>query len=116
MFLLIHKRNTSCISVVKSHNITKQKNYSVTVLLIQCHSFENDSDRTVTVYLRHFQNLPDIFLSCNLIKATLKWTLLGPPLREVGTKFSLQLSLRTQFAKIKNKKVIAENQSEKHKK
>ena len=29
---------------------------------------------------------------------------------EIGAKFSLQLSSRTQFAKIDNKKVIAENQ------
>ena len=37
------------------------------------------------------------------------------PFGEIGAYFSLQLSLRTQFAKISNKKVIAENQSEKHK-
>ena len=30
-------------------------------------------------------------------------------LGEIGAKFSLQLSSRTQFAKINNKKVIAEN-------
>ena len=36
------------------------------------------------------------------------------PLGEVGANFSLQLSSRTQFTKIKNKKVIAENQCEKH--
>ena len=36
------------------------------------------------------------------------------PLGEVGAKISLQLSLRTQFTKINNKKVIAENQCEKH--
>ena len=36
------------------------------------------------------------------------------PFVEVGANFSLQLSLRTQFAKIK--KVIAKNQCEKHKK
>ena len=35
------------------------------------------------------------------------------PLGEVGANFSLQLSLRTQFTKINNKKVIAENQCEK---
>ena len=34
---------------------------------------------------------------------------------EVRTNFSLQLSLRTQFGKIKNKKVIIENQCEKYK-
>ena len=37
-------------------------------------------------------------------------------LGEIGANFSLQLSSQTQFAKIKNKKVIAENQCEKHKK
>ena len=34
------------------------------------------------------------------------------PFGEVGTRFSLQLSSRTQFVKIKNKKVIFENQCE----
>ena len=38
------------------------------------------------------------------------------PLGEVGANFSLQLSSRTQFTKINNKKLIAENQCEKHKK
>ena len=38
------------------------------------------------------------------------------PLGEVGAKIPLQLSSRTQFTKINNKKVIAENQCEKHKK
>ena len=38
------------------------------------------------------------------------------PLGEVGANFSLQLSSRTQFTKINNKKIIAENQCEKHKK
>ena len=38
------------------------------------------------------------------------------PLGEVGANFSLQLSSRTLFTKINNKKVIAENQCEKHKK
>ena len=37
-------------------------------------------------------------------------------LGEIGAYFSLQLTSRTQFAKIDNKKVIAENQCEKHKK
>ena len=37
------------------------------------------------------------------------------PFGEIGANFSLQLSSRTQFAKISNKKVIAENQCEKHK-
>ena len=38
------------------------------------------------------------------------------PLGEVGANFSLQLSSRTQFTKINNKKIIAENRCEKHKK
>ena len=38
------------------------------------------------------------------------------PLGEVGANFSLQLSSRTQFTKMNNKQVIAENQCEKHKK
>ena len=38
------------------------------------------------------------------------------PLGEIGANFSLQLSSRTQIAKINNKKVIVENQCEKHKK
>ena len=37
------------------------------------------------------------------------------PFGEIGANFSLQLSMRTQLAKISNKKVIAENQCEKHK-
>ena len=37
------------------------------------------------------------------------------PSGEIGANFSLQLSSQTQFAKISNKKVIAENQFEKHK-
>ena len=38
------------------------------------------------------------------------------PSGEIGANFSLQPSSRTQFSKISNKKVIAENQCEKHKK
>ena len=34
---------------------------------------------------------------------------------EIGAIFSVQLSWQTQFAKSENKKVIAENQCEKHK-
>ena len=37
------------------------------------------------------------------------------PFGEIGANFSLQLSSRTQFVKISNKNVIAENQSEKNK-
>ena len=42
------------------------------------------------------------------------WTL--EPFGEIGAYFSLQLSSRTRFDKIKKKKVIAENQCKKHKK
>ena len=38
------------------------------------------------------------------------------PFGEIGANFSLQLSLRTRFDKFNEKKVIAENQCEKHKK
>ena len=38
------------------------------------------------------------------------------PFGEIGANFSLQLSSQTRFAKISNKKVIADNQYEKHKK
>ena len=38
------------------------------------------------------------------------------PIGEVGANFSIQLISRTQFAKIKTKKVIAQYQCEKHKK
>ena len=38
------------------------------------------------------------------------------PIGEVGANFSLQLSSQRQFTKVNNKKVIAENQCEKHKK
>ena len=38
------------------------------------------------------------------------------PLGEVGANFPLQLWSRTQLTKTNNKKVIAENQCEKHKK
>ena len=40
------------------------------------------------------------------------WTL--EPFGEIGANFSLQLSSRIQFDKINKKKVIAENQCEKH--
>ena len=42
------------------------------------------------------------------------WTL--EPFGEIGANFSLQLSSQTRFDKINTKKVIAENQCEKHKK
>ena len=42
--------------------------------------------------------------------------MMSEPLGEVGANFSLQLLSRTQITKFNNKKVIAENQCEKHKK
>ena len=42
------------------------------------------------------------------------WTL--EPFGEIGANFSLELSSRTRFDKINEKKIIAENQCEKHKK
>ena len=42
------------------------------------------------------------------------WTL--EPFGEIGANFSLQLSSRTRFDKNNKKKVITENQCEKHKK
>ena len=38
------------------------------------------------------------------------------PFGEIGAKFPVQLSSPSHFANIENKKVIAENQCEKHKK
>ena len=50
------------------------------------------------------------------IYAQIAASMMLEPLGEVGANFSLQLSSRRQFTKINNKKVIAENQCEKHKK
>ena len=51
-------------------------------------------------------------ICAELIAVSIMLELLG----EVGAIFSLQLSSRTQFMKINSKKVITENQCEKHKK
>ena len=67
---------------------------------------------------KRLKNLAEFNLLQNLHLCTQKSvcaTNFGP-LGEIGANFSLQFSLRTQFAKISNKKVIAENQCEKHKK
>ena len=64
------------------------------------------------VYLRFAQNAQRVHLCTELIAASM----MLEPLGEVGANFSLQLSSQTQFTKINNKKVIAENQCEKHKK
>ena len=65
-----------------------------------------------SVYLRFALNAHRVHLCAELIAASM----MLEPLGEVGANFSLQLSSRTQFTKINNKKVIAENQCEKHKK
>ena len=67
---------------------------------------------------KDLENLAEFNLLQNLHLCTQKSvcaTNFGP-LGEIGAHFSLQFSSRTQFAKISNKKVIAENQCEKHKK
>ena len=56
------------------------------------------------VYLRFAENAQRVHLCTELTVAS--WML--EQFGEVGANFSLQLSLRTQFAKIKNKKVIAD--------
>ena len=68
--------------------------------------------------IKDLENLAEFNLLQNLHLCTQKSvcaTNFGP-LGEMGANFSLQFSSRTQFAKISNKKVIAENQCEKHKK
>ena len=44
----------SCDLLYKRIKQQNKKKSNVTVWLIQCHGFENDSNGTVTVYLRHF--------------------------------------------------------------
>ena len=65
-----------------------------------------------SVYLRFAENAQRVHLCAEVIAASM----MLEPLGEVGANFSLQLLSRTQFTKINNKKVIAENQCEKHKK
>ena len=62
--------------------------------------------------LAEFNLLPNLHLCTQKSVCATNYGSLG----EIGANFSLQLSSRTQFAKINNKKVIAENQCEKHKK
>ena len=64
------------------------------------------------VYFGFSYNAQRVHLYAELIAASMTLE----PLGEVGANFSLQLSSRTQFTKINNKKVIAKNQCEKHKK
>ena len=68
--------------------------------------------------IKDLENLAQLNLLQNLHLCTQKSvcaTNFGP-LGEISANFSLQLSSRTQFAKINDKKVIAKNQCEKHKK
>ena len=74
---------------------------------VQC-NFLNDD----LVYLGFSQYAQRVHLCAELIAASMTLE----PLGEVGANFSLQLSSRTQFTKVNNKKVIPENQCEKHKK
>ena len=62
---------------------------------------------SILVYL----SFDEVHLCAGLTAAS--WIM--EPFGEICANFSLQLSLQTQFAKISNKKVIAENQFEKHK-
>ena len=64
------------------------------------------------VYLGFSENDLRVHLCAELSEASMTLE----PLEDVGANFSLQLSSRTQFTEINNKKVIAENQCEKHKK
>ena len=68
--------------------------------------------------IKDFDNLAEFNLLQNLPLCTQKSVCATNiiSLGEIGTNFSLQLSSRTQFAKSNNKKVIGENQCEKHKK
>ena len=76
---------------------------------MQCYFLTDISD---IVYLRFAKNAQRVHLCAELSAVSM----LLEPLGEVGAIFSLQLSSRTQFTKINNKKVVAENQCEKHKK
>ena len=76
--------------------------------------------RLYEIYLsiKDLDNLAEFNLLQNLHLCTQKFvcaTNFGS-LGEIGANFSQHLSSRTQFAKINYKKVIAENQCEKHKK
>ena len=62
--------------------------------------------------MAEFNLLQDLHLYTQKFSCATNFGSLG----EIGDNFSLQLSSRTQFAKIDNKKVVAENQCEKHKK
>ena len=82
------------------------------------YSFETNTflSRLYKIYLsiKDLENLAEFNLLQNLHLCTQKSvcaTNFGP-LGEIGANFSLQFPSRTQFAKISNKKVIAENQCE----
>ena len=75
--------------------------------------------RLYEIYLsiKDLENFAEFNLLQNLhlcIQKSVCATNLGP-LGEIGASFSPQLSSRTQFAEIINKKIITENQCEKHK-
>ena len=72
----------------------------------------NVTDIFDSVYLCCAQNAQRVHLCAELTAAS--W--MFEPSGEIDANLSLQLSSQTQIAKIKNKKVIPENQCEKHKK
>ena len=59
----------------------------------------------ILVYLSFDEKSQRVHLCAWLTAAS--WT--KEPFGEIGANFSLQLSLRTQIAKINNKKVVTEN-------
>ena len=66
--------------------------------------------------IKDLENLAEFNFLQNLhlcIQKSVCATNLGP-VGEIDAYFSLQLSSQTQFSKLKNKKVIAKNQCEKH--
>ena len=70
------------------------------------------TDIFILVYLSFDSKSQKVHLCARLTAASC----IMEPFGEISANFSLQLSSRTQFAKISYKKVIAENQCEKHKK
>ena len=109
-----------CIQQDLTIHITQPLNNS---LYTPCeYSFEMNPSlsRLYKIYLsiNDFEILADFNVLQNLHLCAQKSvcaTKLGP-FGEIGAYFSLQLSSRTRFDKINEKKVIAENQCEKHKK
>ena len=66
--------------------------------------------------IKDYEILAEFRLSQNLHLCTQKSVYVTNfgPFGEIGANFPVQLSSRSHFANIENKKVIAENQCEKH--